>query len=430
MRIDLEPQDQGQIKLTVELTPEDMQPHLEHAAESLSKQYKIAGFRPGKASLGIVIQKLGAQAVWEEAAESAVRRTFAASIKEKEIDAIGQPHIHIIKLAPDNPFVYTAHVSVLPPVAIGDYTTFSAKREVPDVSSEKVDTAIEDMRKMFATHNKVERPAQHGDRTDVDFELTLDGVPMENGTGKNHPVVIGSKQFIPGFEDNLVGLKTGEKKEFSVTFPESYHHAPLAGKTGQFRVSVNSVYEVVNPELDDAFAKKAGPFNTMTELRAKLENNLKEEAADEADRRLEKAIIDELITRSRFGDLPAVLIDNEVEKMMAELKDEVQRQGGPSFDDYLKGIKKSVDDLKKEFRPQAEQRVKAAILIRAIAKKEGITADDKQVDEELNSTKNMYQGSPDIIKRIDTDDYRDYLRTLQVNRKVVEMLKAKVPTTA
>jgi len=424
MRIDLEPHAQGQVKLTIEISPEEMQPHLERAAESLSQQHKIPGFRPGKASLGIVIQKLGAQAVWEEAAEHAVRRSFAASVKEKEVDAIGQPHIHIIKLAPDNPFVYAAHVSVLPPIAIGDYQSFKAKPDAVKIDAVKVDEAIEDLRKMFASQEKVERPATTGDRTDIDFDLTLDGVPMENGTGKNHPVVIGSKQFVPGFEENLIGLKAGEVKEFDVTFPPTYHHAPLAGKAGRFKVKVNTVYQITKPELDDAFAQKAGG-GTMADLRTKLETNLREEAADEAERRFEKTMIDELIARSRFGDIPSMLIDNEIEKMMAELKDEVARQGGPSFDDYLKGIKKSIDDLKSEFRAPAEQRVKAALIIRAIAKKEQLMADEKRIAEELQSTKTMYKDSPEILSRIDSEDYRDYLRTLQVNRQVVELLKSK-----
>lgn len=425
MRIDLESQPQGQIKLTIEVSPEEMQPYLDRAAEVLSRQHKIAGFRPGKASLGIVIQKLGAQAVWEEAAEAAVRRSFVTTVKEKEIDAVGQPHIHIIKLAPDNPLIFTAHVSVLPPIAVGDYALFKAKPEPITVAAEKIEAAIEDMRKMFATQEKVDRPAGHGDRTDIDFELTIDGVPMENGTGKNHPVVIGSKQFVPGFEENLVGLKAGETKEFSVTFPTEYHHRPLAGKQGRFKVKVNTVYQITKPELNDEFAKKAGQFSTISDLRTKLEANLREEATDESDRRFEKAIMDELIARSRFGDLPAVLIDNEVEKMLSELKEEIARHGSPSFDDYLQGIKKSVDELKKEFRPQAETRVKAALLIRSIAKKEKIMAEDKQVEEEVTSTKQMYQGSPEILERIESEDYRDYLRTLQVNRRVVELLKER-----
>lgn len=425
MRIDLEPHTDGQVKLTVEISPEEMQPHLERAAESLSKEHNIPGFRPGKASLGIVIQKLGAQAVWEQAAEHAVRRTFVATIKEKEIDAVGQPHIHIIKLAPDNPFVYSAHVAVIPPIAVGDYSSFQARKEAVAVQPDKVEAAIEDLRKMFATHEKVDRPATHGDRTDIDFELTVDGVPVENGAGRNHPVVIGSKQFVPGFEDNLVGLKSGEKKEFHVTFPTDYHHKPMAGKVGKFSVKMNSVYQVNTPAVDDEFAKKAGDFSNVSELRSKLEANLQQEAEEDADRKFEKQVVDELIARSRFGELPVVLINNEQEKMISELKDEVSRQGGPSFDDYLKGIKKSVDELKKELRPAAEQRVKAALLVRSIAKKENITPNPKQVEEEVTSTKRLYQESPEILQRIDSEDYREYLKSLQVNRKVVELLKSK-----
>lgn len=425
MEIAVERPGKGQVKLTVQVSVEEMQPHLEKAAESLSAKYKIDGFRPGKASLGIVIQKLGAQAVWEEAAEFAVRRSYLDAVTQHDLNVLGQPHIHVTKLAADNEFVFTAEVAVLPDVQLGDYTSFTSKKEAVTVPKEKVDAALEDLREMFAKDTKVEREAKVGDKTDIDFDLSMENVPVENGSGRNHPIVIGSKQFIPGFEEQLVGMKAGEVKSFSIDFPSEYHAAHLAGKKGDFTVTIKTVYEIEKPAIDDAFAKQAGKFETVDELRAKVEANLREELEQSADMKFERAVVEELVGKSTFGDIPELLVNNEVEKMMSELKEEVQRQGGIEFSQYLENIKKSEDDLRKEFRPQGEMRVKAALVIRGVAKAETITADDKQVEDEVQSTLKMYEGSPELRSRIDSPDYRDYVRSLQINRKVVAFLKEK-----
>jgi trigger factor len=278
---------------------------------------------------------------------------------------------------------------------------------------------------MFAKDTKVEREAQTGDKTDIDFDLAMENVPVENGSGRNHPIVIGSKQFIPGFEEQLVGMKTGEVKSFSIEFPKEYHASHLAGKKGDFTVTVKTVYQIEKPELNDEFAKQAGKFETMTDLRTKVEANIHDEMEQAADMKFERAVVEELVGRSTFGDIPELLINNEVEKMLSELKEEVQRQSGLEFSQYLENIKKSEDDLRKEFRPQGGMRVKAALIIRTVAKAETITADDKQVEEEVQSTLKMYEGSPEIRTRIDSPDYRDYVRSLQINRKVVAFLKEK-----
>lgn len=424
MNITVDQQPKSQIKLTVELSVEEMKPYLDKAAETLSRQFKIEGFRPGKASLGIVIAKVGAQAVWEEAADHAVRKTFVQAIREKELPTIGQPHIHIQKLAPDNEFIYTAESAVLPKVDVGDYASFKTKKNSGTVKPEDVAKAVSELQEMFATEALVEREAKHGDKVVVDIDLFQDHVAIEGGSTKQHPVVIGSGHFIPGFEDQMVGVKGNETKTFTLTFPKEYHNAKLAGKPGEFTVNVKGVYEVTKPEVNDEFAKKAGKFESATELRAKLEENLRREADDKEDAVFERAVIDELIGKSKFGDLPDMLVETELEKMMHELEEQVTQQGG-KWEDYLTATKKSADDLKKEFRPQAEKRVKAALLIREVSKKEAIVADPKLIDEEVATTKRMYESNPEVLQRIESDDYRDYLGSMQVNKKVVELLKTK-----
>jgi trigger factor len=427
MTITVEQQPKSQVKLTIEVSVEEMKPYLEKAAETLSSQYKIEGFRPGKASLGIVIGKLGAQVVWEEAAEFAVRKTFVQAVREKNLMTIGQPHIHMTKLAPENPLIYTAESAVLPTVELGDYASFKTKKTKGVVKAEDIDKAVNELRDMFATEALVEREAKMGDKVNIDIELHQDNVAVEGGATKDHPVLLGSGHFIPGFEEQMVGVKKDESKKFTLTFPKEYHNAKLAGKPGEFTVKVNGVYEIIKPELNDDLAKKAGKFASFDELKKKLEENLQSEADDKEDAAFERAVIDEFIGKSKFGDLPEMLINSELEKMLHELQDQVTQQGG-KWEDYLTAIKKSADDLKKEFMPQAEKRVKAALLIREVAKKEQIVADPKQIDEEIASTKQMYQQSPEILERIDSEDYRDYLGSMQVNKKVVELLKARATT--
>ncbi|MEK7537534.1 MAG: trigger factor [Patescibacteria group bacterium] len=424
MQITVEQQLKSQVKLTIELSPDEMRPYLEKAAEALSRQLKIEGFRPGKASLGIVTQKVGAQRVWEEAAELAVRKTFVQAIREKNLPTIGQPHVHILKLAPDNPFVYAAESAVLPAITVGDYASFKAKQNPAVVTPAEVDKALEDLREMFQTEVLVDRAAKHGDKAEVDIDLSQDNVAIDGGSTKNHPIVIGSGHFIPGFEDQLVGLKKGATKSFSLPFPKEYHNQQLAGKHGNFTVTVKSVFAVTPPELNDELAKKAGKFENLPQLRRKLEENLRSEADDKEDAVFERAIMDELIARSTFGDLPDLLVNGELDKMLHELQEQVTQRGG-KWEDYLTSIKKSADDLKQEFRLPAEKRVKAALLIRQIAKVENIEADPKQVEAEVASTKKMYAGQGDILKRVDSADYRDYLKSLQVNKKVIEFLKSK-----
>lgn len=424
MQTTIETLPKSQVKITIELSPEEMKPHLEKAAEDLSKEFKIEGFRPGKASLGIVTQRFGAQHVWEQAGEQAVRKAFIQAIREKNILTVGRPNIQMVKLAPDNPFIFTAEVAVLPEVKLGDYQSFKAKKDKAEIKPAEVDKAIEELRGMFATEAMVDRSAAMGDKVEIDFDIMMNNVPLEGGSSKQHPMVLGSKNFIPGFEEQLVGMKKDDTKNFSLAFPTEYFKKDIAGKTGDFKVAVKSVFEVKKPELNDEFAKKAGKFTTIDELRNKLEQNLLAEAEDGHDAVWERAIMDELIERSDFGQLPEVLVQSELEKMVNEIRESIEHRGG-KFEDYLASLKKSVEDLQKEFLPTAEKRVKAALAIRHIAKQEKLEADPKQVEEEVKSTLNMYADKPEILARIDSEDYRDYLKTMQVNKQVVELLKSR-----
>ncbi len=429
MNVIVEKQPKSQVKLTVELTVEQMQPYLERAAEDLSTEHKIEGFRPGKASLGIVVQKIGAQAVWEAAAEHAVRKTFVKAIVEHKLKSVGQPSVSIMKLAPENPFVYAAQVAVLPEVTLNEYKTFSTKPTPVVLKPEQIDKGIGELQTMFATEALADRSAAMGDKVEVDFHVTVDKVPLENGSSKQHPVMLGSKNFIPGFEEQIVGLKKDDQKTFELQFPKEYHNAQVAGKRAEFFVTVRSVFQVTKPEVNDDFAKKAGTFANLAALRTQIEKNLQAEAQQVEDGKFERALLDELIKRTKFTDLPDLLIDSELSKMLHELQEEVLRQGGIKWEDYLTGIKKTEDELKKEFQPQAERRVKSALIIRTIAERENVTVEGAAVEDEVQATLKVYDNNPEVRERIDTPDYRDYVRGLMINRRVIEMIKGWATAT-
>lgn len=235
--------------------------------------------------------------------------------------------------------------------------------------------------------------------------------------------MLGSKNFIPGFEENIVGMKKDEQKTFELEFPKEYHNATVAGKKAEFSVTVRQVFAVTKPEVNDELAKKAGSFENLAALRKQLEENLRQEAQQVEDGKFERALLDELIKHTKFSEIPDMLIDSELTKMIHELQEEVSRQGAIKWEDYLAGIKKSEEELKKEFKPQAERRVKSALIIRTIAEQEKVEVDNKAVEEEVQATLKIYDSSPDLRARIDTPDYRDYVRGLMVNRKVIELIK-------
>lgn len=411
------------VKLTIELSIDDMQPHLERAAEVLSQEHKIEGFRPGKASLGMVLQKLGAQAVWEVAGELAVRKSYSAAVKEQKIQTVGAPNISVHKLAPNNPFIYHAEVAVLPEITLGEYHKLKAKKPAVTVTPEKIEKALSDLQQMFATETPAERPAQAGDKVEIDFDLTMNGVPVEGGSSKQHPIVIGSKNFIPGFEDQLVGLKPADQKEFDLDFPKEYQNKVVAGKTGNFAVTVKAVLQINLPPLDDALAKQASKFQTLAELRRQIEKNLQEEAEQEADTTWERALIDELIGRTKWSELPEVLVEHEVTKMVSEIQGELERRGGLKFEDYLKSLNKTADGLKQDFRPQGERRVKAALLLRTIATAENIEVTKDAIDQEVTQALATYASHPEIKSQIASEDYREFAKVMLTNRQVVAKLK-------
>lgn len=418
----LERKPKGLIELTVTLTPEEFQRHLKRALAELGKTVRLKGFRPGKAPADAVRQHVGEKTILEEAAEQAVRATYPDIVSAEHLTTVGPPSVQVLTEAEGNSFRYRASAALLPSVTLADPTTLTVTRQPVTVTDADVTKTLEDLRDQRRTEQPSFEPVRHGDKVDIDVDVFRDSVPLSGGATRNHPVVIGDGDLVPGFEDQLLGLKPNDVKEFTLTFPADYYQKTLAGKPAQFRVTVKGVAHLDRPAADDAFARSVGAFQDFGQLTAKLKGDLAEERRSEEEGRLERELVDQLIARSTFSDLPDRLVVEEVEKMLDELKHDVTHRG-LKFDDYLVSLKKSRDDLKRELAPSAERRVKAALVVRALAERERLQAEREEIERERALLKAKYAAEPEASGRLNDEEVTRYLTTVVVNRKAMRRLK-------
>lgn len=432
MKIDKKQLPKSQMEFIVELSVEELKPFVDWAVEEISKHRKIAGFRPGKAPYDIIVREVGEMLIYQTAANEAAEATLAKALEQEKSEIVNQPKIEIQKLAPGNPFIYKATIILLPNVAVADFSKIKIKSS-PEIAVEKkeIEKTLNELRRLRAKETLEDKPAASADKVEISMGVFVDNVPLEAGKTDKHIVYIGENAMIPGFEDNLLGLKTGEEKTFELAFPKNYHQKNLAGKKANFKIKINAVYRVELPELDDEFAKSLG-LKTFADLEKNIADNIKREMELKERQRLELEIIDALIEKSSFGDIPDVLIDDEAHKMVHELEDNLTRQG-MKFDDYLSHLKKTEADLRLDFAPDAVKRVKTALVMRAFAKNEGVAPAAAEVDQEIERTIASYKLHPahesdiaELEKNIRSANARRYFENVITNRKTMELIKNKL----
>lgn len=411
----------SKLKLTFRLTPDETAVYEDQAVKALAARTNVAGFRPGKAPAAVVRAKLGDQAVADEAVEQAVRSLYPKLVRDEKLEVVGQPQLTVVS---SQPLVFTLTVERLPEVHLGKWNKVKVKRKPVAVQPGEVEDLLKELRNSRASEAAVSRPAQLGDRVEVDFEVSVDNVIIDGGKGARYPLVLGQGRMIPGFEHNLVGLKAEEEKKFDVTFPPDYTKH-LAGKKAIVRAKLGQVFERTLPELNDEFAKALGQFASVQELQDKLRENLKAEYTHKEDDRVEQELWEALLVAASFDELPEVLVANELDRMVQELSSSIAERG-LQWADYLQSIKRDEATMRKEFAPQAEKRVKLALLARAFAQESRLQADEMDIDKEIAHTLEHYSGDERVAAQLQTQDYRDYLRTMLTNRRVLEWLKQQL----
>lgn len=417
-------------KIEFELTVPwaDWGKYLDQAASVVSEEIKIPGFRPGKAPRNIVEQKVGKGAILNAAAEKAVQKSYADFVVAEKLEVIGSPEITIEKLEEGKDFVFKAQVAVMPEIKLKDKYKKAVKKinaehkeKKAEISGDEIELEMEKLANSRVKLVTVRREAKNNDSVEIDFTVLVGGVPIEGGTSKNHPLIIGRGVFIPGFEDNIVGMKEGEEKEFELPFPADYHKKDLAGKNAAFKVKMNLVQERQVPELNDEFAKSLGNFENLESLKKNIEEGMAEERMVKLKEQKRNEFIEKIIENSEI-ELPEILTHGEIHQMMHEFEQNLAPMG-MSLDQYLEKLKKDKKELEKDWQPMAEKRVKSALLLKEIAKLENISADSAEIEAEMNRTMQYYKNVKNLEKNIDMERLYNHVKGMLENEKVFEFLK-------
>ncbi len=435
----LTPLPKSEIEIKVALPFSEFEPRVRRAAVLISEEIEIEGFRKGHAPYEVVKNRVGESAIYERAAELAARHTYPEliaqirdeqSAKKKDFTPIGKPEITLTKLSPGNELCYTVRMTVLPAVNLPDYKSIARKilttKETQAVSDEEVGAAIRWLRESRTQLITVDRPAQAGDRIEVDFETRAGGVKLAQGDSRRHPIILGQKKFIPGFEDHLIGMKAEEIKSFTLTAPEDWHDKKFAGKALDFTTTMKMVQERRMPELNGEFAKGMGDFATMEALQASVREGLLAEKIDKEKQRIRGLVVAEIAKDAEI-ELPTILIDAETGKMLEELKAGVAEMG-MKWEDYLLHIGRAEENLRLDWREEAERRARIGLCLREIAAKERLQPSEEEIAERTNQTLQQFrtanaESSARYGTGVDPERLREYTKGVLRNEKVFDWLE-------
>ncbi len=424
--VQIEDQDKNTIKLTFTITLEEAQPYLDEAVERLAKTTSIPGFRPGNAGYEVVKNRFGEMKIYEEALEPLVRKSYIEAVLAHNIETVGSPKIDVVKLAPENDIVFTAEIARMPrTTSLADIETLKVEKKKPVVEDKDIDLALNDLQRMQTKEVRAPKDTIVTDKEKIVVSMNIkkDNVPVEGGQSPNHIIYLNENYYIPGLKDKVKGMKEGEEKTFKLSFPEEHVQKLLAGNEVEFEITLKEIFNLEIPEVNDEFAKALGMKDVKT-LRETIKTNMLEEKKQEESFRQEKEMLELIAKKSQFEDIPDLLLNEEINKMIGELKQGVEEQG-LEFDTYLKNLKKTLADLKIDFTPQALMRIKVAIVMRAIADDQDISIDEKELEEELDRTAEQYK-EEDQRKQIYSPQYREYAEHVLKNRKVIDFLRDKI----
>lgn len=420
------PGSEVKLEITVELA--EYASYLEEGAKNLSQQRPIPGFRPGHLPLAEAKRHYGDMALLEASLERIVRAFYVKALLTEGVSAVGSPTINLDSVVPEQALKFHAIVPVEPAVTtLADLKTCAVIQKTATPSDEQMTEVLDQMRKMRRTETLVDRASTKEDVVTIDVEMKKDHVVIEGGTGTGYKVYLSEPHYLPSFTEQLLNVKAGEEKTFSILFPEDHYQKHLAGQTVDVHAKVSAVHEMALPEVTDEFAKAVG-IDTAEELRAKLRENLTLEAEQKSMESAEIEMLEKLIAGSTIEDAPEILVNEEVRRMLAEMRHGAEEQG-MKWEDYLSSIKKALDDLRLELVPQAIKRIKTAVLVKHVAKAQSIDIPAEDVDAEIDRIlSSLRADDKDTREHVTSPDYRDYVHAMLRNRKTIEWLKAQCLT--
>ena len=416
--------EKSMVALTVEVGAADFEAAVEKAYKKQRGQIRVPGFRPGKAPRKMIEAMFGAQVFYEEAVNIALPDAYEEAVKEQELQVVGYPQVELLDVGKEG-FSFKATVAVFPEMTLGQYKGLEAPRAEAKVTDEDVDARLKEMAERNSRMVSVDRAVEKGDIANINFEGFLDGEPFDGGKGEDHDLEIGSGSFVPGFEDQLIGMKAEEERDINITFPEDYH-ADLAGKAVVFHVKVNAVKVKEVPAIDDEFAKDVSEFDTLDELKADVRGKITAEREEAAGRAFEDILMGK-VADGLTGEIPDAMVEAQAQRFVDNFRMQIQSQGLP-FDKYLEMTNMDVDSLLEQAKEPAARQVKMDLAVGAIIKAEGLEATDEDVDAEYEKMAKQYGMEAEEIKKyMDAEVIREQVLRDKAIRVVVDSAVAVEP---
>ena len=377
------------VKFEVRVEAEKFTAALNKAYNKNKKNFNIPGFRKGKVPMAMVKKHYGVEVLFEDAINTVVSETYPTLIEENNLKPIDYPKIDVVEIGEGKDLVYTAEVTLYPEIELGEYKGLDIKRKEVKVEDVEVEGQLKNMQQQNArVEVKEEGNVENGDIAVIDFKGFVDGVAFEGGEAKDYALEIGSGSFIDNFEDQLVGMATGEKKEIKVNFPENYGKEDLNGKEATFEVTVNQIKVKEMPALDDEFAKEVSEFETLDELKADITKKIEETKKASVEREFEDELVTAVIENSKM-DIPEIMVEKEIDMMVRDLENRL-RQQGLSLEQYMQFTGNTEEKMRSYMKENADKKVKADLVLEAIAKAENIEATDEEIKEKANEIAKIY----------------------------------------
>ncbi len=412
--------------IVVEIDKDLMETGINKAYLKARKQILVPGFRKGKAPRKMIEALYGAHVFYEDGLEEVFPEVYDFAVAKQEgFKAIGRPSLTDMKIEDDGSVTLTLTTEVYPEVTLGQYKGLEVEKTEAAVTDEQVQAELDRMAQNVASTETVDRAAQMGDTANIDFEGFDNGVPFEGGKGENFDLKLGSGQFVPGFEEQVVGMTAGEEKDIDITFPEDYHKE-LAGKAVVFHVKLNKVTVTMVPEMDDEFAKDVSEFDTLDALKADVRAKALEQAQKQADSAFENACVEKAAENTTV-DMPKALVENELDVQMERFGYQLQ-MSGYSMEQYAKMMGGDVNTMRNAFRPAAEKQAKISVTLEAIAKAEGLAATEEEIEEEVKSLAKQYELEEAKVKEmVPAEELTGSLVTRKAIKLIVDSAVAVAP---
>ena len=412
------------VVLTIVVDRTELEAAEQVALKKMSRDVKVPGFRKGHVPLSVVAKNINPNALQEETLDNALSKAVAEAFVGEKIQAIERPEVEVKKFVPGDTLEFTAQATILPAVKLPDYQKLKTKRTEVKVVDADADDIITRMQENFAEKTKVDRAVKDGDEVVMDFIGKKDDVEFDGGKAEDYSLKIGSGQFIPGFEEGIVGHKAGDKFELELKFPKDYHAKELAGQKVTFSVELKAVNESKLPELNDEFAAKCGPFTSMDDLRKDILREVKEQKSRDSEEKFKDELVGELADKIKV-ELPEILVDDQVRSIEQDMQQNLTYRG-LELDSYLstQGFSDKDDWLAKEVRPAAERRVKAGLVLAELSKELKIDVSHEELSAQIETMRQYYGKDAKTAKQFDNPDvHRDIANRLITDKTIAKLVE-------